>query len=109
MIDKWGRIIVLRTSFVEILIINTYTDGTLFLSSEYDVRDPFGQKYRIDKINFEEFFDFGFNRGYLFSMNWPKSLSNRMRSSNVLISCTTIRGSMPDISSYDQAKMSWNS
>ena len=58
LINGQGRIIVLRTSLIQILIIDTYMDGTLFLGNGRDVRNPFGQRYRINKIILEEFSTF---------------------------------------------------
>ena len=53
----------------------------MFLSNEHDVQDPFGQRYQIYKISFEEFFNFGFNNSCLFRMNWSEFLPNKPSSS----------------------------
>ena len=42
LVDEGHRVGVLRTSFVEVSIINLNTDGPLFLSDWNEVGDPFG-------------------------------------------------------------------
>ena len=42
LIDKGSWIVVFGTRFVQIPIVDTHPDGSLFLCNGHDVRDPFG-------------------------------------------------------------------
>jgi hypothetical protein len=41
LVDEGRRVVVLRTRFVEISIVNANTDGPLFFSNQNKVGDPF--------------------------------------------------------------------
>jgi hypothetical protein len=52
LVDEGHRVVVLGTSFVEISIVNTNTDGPLFFGNKNKVGDPFCQRDRVDKARF---------------------------------------------------------
>ena len=42
LVDEGHRVVVLRTRFVEVSIVNANTDGPLFFNNRNKVGDPFG-------------------------------------------------------------------
>jgi hypothetical protein len=75
--DERGRIIVLRTRFIDIPIIYTNTDRTLFLIHRNKIGYPISQSQRIDKVSFKKFFNFKIDSNDFTWMDWEKSLLNR--------------------------------
>ena len=49
-IDMWSRKVVLGTSFIQIPKIDVYSNGALLFIDMDNVRYPFRQGYRINKI-----------------------------------------------------------
>jgi hypothetical protein len=52
LVDEGRRVVVLKTSFVEVSVVNANTDGPLFLSNRNEVGDPFSYRDGIDKARF---------------------------------------------------------
>lgn len=80
LVDKSGRVIVLRTCLIKIPIINTNLDSTSFLSNGHGIGNPFHQRYRINKTNFQQFLYLCLDCRSFLWMNWLESLSNRLSS-----------------------------
>jgi hypothetical protein len=66
LVNERGWKIVLWTSFVDILIINTNMYTTTLFINRYWVGNPFCQCHGINKTGFKKFFNFEFN-GCLFT------------------------------------------
>jgi hypothetical protein len=58
LIDQGVRKVVLRTSFVDIPIINAYTDCALFLINWDKIGNLVSEGHRVNKAGFEKFLDF---------------------------------------------------
>ena len=76
LVDERGWKIVLQTSFVDILIINTNAYTTTLFINRYWVRHPLCQCHRINKTGFKEFFNFKFNGCRFTWMDRTKALTN---------------------------------
>jgi hypothetical protein len=77
MIDKGGRKVVFRTSFVDITIINAYTDCALFLIDRDNIGNPVSEGHQVNKVGFEKFLDFKINSSRFTWVNWTKALLER--------------------------------
>ena len=58
LVNKWCRVIVLRTCLVNIPIIDTNPNNTLFLGNRNGIGTPFGQRYQINKMSIQQFIYF---------------------------------------------------
>jgi hypothetical protein len=85
LVDKRGWIIIFWTSPINIPIINTYMDCSLFLCDGNNIGNPISQRYRINKTCFKKFFNFGFNSNDFSWMNRMKLFRTGLASGYVLI------------------------
>jgi hypothetical protein len=74
LIDEGGRKVVLWTSFVDIPIINAYTNCTLFLVNRDKIGNPVYDNHWINKDGFQKFLDFEFYSSRFTWVNWTKAL-----------------------------------
>ena len=74
LIDEGGRKVVFGTSFVNIPIINTYTNGALFLVDRDKIGNPVSEGHRVNKAGFEKFLDFELDSSRFTWVNWTKAL-----------------------------------
>jgi hypothetical protein len=61
LVDERGWKVVFWTGFVNIPIINTYTNTATFLIDRNRVGNPFCQSHGINKAGFEKFFNLKFD------------------------------------------------
>ena len=61
LINEWCGEIILRTGSINIMIIDTNTDGPLFFSHRHVVGDPICEWDRINKTGFKKLLYFGLN------------------------------------------------
>jgi hypothetical protein len=100
MIDEGGRKVVFGTSFVDIPIINAYTNCALFLVNRDKIGNPVSESHRVNKAGFKKFLDFELDSNRFTWVNWTKAFPDTgLALGYVLISCITMSGSIPDISS----------
>lgn len=79
LVYKMSGIIILWTGMIKVTVINTNSNGALFLSQQYDIGHPIYQRDRINKSSFKKFFNFPFNGGRFSRVHWTKSLTNGLR------------------------------
>jgi hypothetical protein len=77
LIDEGGRKVVFGTSFVDIPIINTYTNGSLLLVNRDKIGNPVSESHRINKSSFKKFLDFELDSSHFTWVNWMKALSDK--------------------------------
>ena len=65
LINKRSRIIILRASMVNVTVINTDMNGTLFIIYRNNIGNPLCQGNQIDKTSFKKFLNFSLNSGNL--------------------------------------------
>jgi hypothetical protein len=80
LVDERGRKFVFGTSFVNIPIINTYTNTATFLVNQDMIRNPFCKSHQINKAGFEFFFNFELYSSRFAWVNWTKTLLDRFSS-----------------------------
>ena len=76
LIDEGGRKVVFGTTFVDIPIINAYTNGALFLVNRDKIGNPVCESHRINKSGFKKFLDFKLDSSRFTWVNWMKALPN---------------------------------
>jgi hypothetical protein len=74
LVDKGGRKVIFRTSFVNIPIIHAYADCALFLFYRDNIGNPVSEGHRVNKANFENFLDFKPDSNHFTWVNWTKAL-----------------------------------
>jgi hypothetical protein len=74
LIDEGGRKVVFGTSFVDIPIINTYTNGALFLVNRDKIGNLVCESHQINKAGFQKFLDFDLYSSHFTWVNWMKAL-----------------------------------
>ena len=77
LIDERGRKVVFWTSFIDIPIINTYMNRTLFLVNWDKIGNPVYESHRINKSGFQKFLDFELDSSRFTWVNWMKAFLNR--------------------------------
>jgi len=65
LINEGSRIVIFRTSTIEISIINANMDHALFFSHRDNIGHPIYKRDGIDQPSFERFFKFTLNSGSL--------------------------------------------
>jgi len=79
LINEGSRIIIFRTSIIEISIINANADRALFFTHWDNIGHPIYKSDGIDEHIFEKFFNFTLDGGGLFRVHWAESLAIRWR------------------------------
>ena len=101
LVYKWCGIVVLRTCFIEVSKVCTDANSPLLLINRNRVGYPFSQSYGIDKTNLQQLFNFCFTATALRGLTGLNFCQTGLASGYVRISCSTINGSIPRISSYE--------
>ena len=78
LIDKGSRIIILRTGTIDVMVINTDPNGTMFLIYRNNVGDPFCQGNWVDETSVEKFLNLTFNGGSFLRGHRTNALMNRL-------------------------------
>jgi hypothetical protein len=73
LINKRGMKVVFGTNFVDIPIINAYTNCALFLVDRDKIRNPVSESHRINKAGFKKFLDFKLDSSRFTWVNWMKA------------------------------------
>jgi hypothetical protein len=74
LIDERGRKVVFGMGFVNIPIINTYTNCALSLVDQDKIGNLVSESHQINKAGFKNFLDFELNSSYFTWVNWMKAL-----------------------------------
>jgi hypothetical protein len=77
LIDEGGKKVVFGTSFVDIPIINGYTNSTLFLVDWDKIGNLVSEGHRVNKDSFDNFLDFKLDSSHFTWVNWMKALPDR--------------------------------
>ena len=79
MVDKGSRIVAFWTRNIDILIIDTQSDGPLFFHNRKDVGNPLSKRNRVNETNTQKKFNFCFNGTNLLRMNMTNVLTYRFQ------------------------------
>lgn len=77
LIDEGYGEVILRTDPVDVTIINTDLNNTLFFSHRDNIRDPIHEGNGVDETSLEKLFNFCFNSCSLPRVHRVKTLANR--------------------------------
>ena len=76
LIYKRGGIIILWIGMIKVTVINTDSNGALFLSHRHDIGHPICHMDNINKSSFMKFLNFPLNGGRFSRVHWTKLLTS---------------------------------